>query len=59
MNILKIILILALLGLLISPRLRKAAATVLFGVVLLFYGKAIIAFTLRLFRMLTRTAPGG
>lgn len=59
MNVVKLIIILILLGLLVSKKLRKAVATVLFGLVLLFYGQPILNAVLWLARRLVRLASQG
>ncbi len=59
MSIFKIIIILIFVGLLFSRKARKAAGTMLLGLILLFYGKAIIGGVLWLAQWLASLAGGG
>lgn len=59
MDIIKVIVILILIGLLFSHKLRKAAGTILLGLILLFYGKAILGGVIWLGQWLASLAGGG
>ena len=56
MGIVKLIIILLFIGLLFSRKARKAAGTILLGLLLLFYGKAILGGVVSLGHWLTGLA---
>lgn len=59
MSVVKVILIAGVLALLFNRSLRKAAATILLGLVLLFYGQPILSALLQAGQWLIGLALGG
>ena len=58
MNLVKLIIILFFIGLLFVRKIRKAALTILLGLVLLFYAKPILNGALWLVRWIATTVQG-